>query len=462
MRQPLILLLSLLTGALHADERPNIVYINADDLGWSDLGIQGSTYYETPNLDKLARSGQRFSNGYAAAANCAPSRACAMSGQWPQRHGIYTVGKSTRGKSKNRKLIPTPNTETLADEVLTLPEALQAKGYFTAHVGKWHLGDDPLTQGFDLNIAGFHGGSPSKGGYHSPYHYPNIENEKPGEYLTDRLAIEAVKFIKTPRKKPFFLSFATYTVHTPIQGREDLVKKFQAKSATSHHHNASYAAMIASLDMAVGEIRKALTEENILENTLLIFTSDNGGHNGITSNTPLRAGKGSYYEGGIREPFFFSWPGTIQAGEMDHTPITNLDLFPTILAAAKMPPPKGKVLDGQNLLPLLTEQQPLAKRNLFWHFPIYLQPYRKNDRETRDPLFRTRPGSVIRSGNWKLHHYFEDNGLELYNLKNDLSEKENLASRYPEKTQELLALLNTWRQKTNAPIPSKLNPDHQQ
>ena len=147
---------------------------------------------------------------------------------------------------------------------------------------------------------------------------------------------------------------------------------------------------------------------------------------------------------------------------MDHTPITNLDLFPTILAAAKMPPPKGKVLDGQNLLPLLTEQQPLAKRNLFWHFPIYLQPYRKNDHETRDPLFRTRPGSVIRSGNWKLHHYFEDNGLELYNLKNDLSEKENLASRYPEKTQELLALLNTWRQKTNAPIPSKLNPDHRQ
>ncbi|MGJ8723600.1 MAG: sulfatase [Roseibacillus sp.] len=452
-----LFLLPLIAGG---EERPNIVYINADDLGWSDLGVQGSTYYETPNLDQLAASGIRFTNGYAAAANCAPSRACAMSGQWPQRHGIYTVGSSERGKSKDRKLIPTPNNETLADEVITLPEVLQDAGYFTAHVGKWHLTEDPLTQGFDVNIAGFHGGSPSKGGYHSPYHYPNIKNNDEGEYLTDRLAQEATKIITEKKDNPFFLSFTTYTVHTPIQGRKDLVEKFNAKESNKHHNNAKYAAMICSLDMAVGRIISTLEKHNLLEKTLIIFTSDNGGHSAVTSNAPLRAGKGSYYEGGIREPFFFSWQGRIEPGQINDTPIANLDLFPTIIAAAKAKVPPKKILDGQSLLPLLTEGKPLPERTLYWHFPVYLQAYKKNDLETRDPIFRTRPGSVIRSGNWKLHHYFENDDIELYNLKDDPSEQVNLAPANQEQAKALLLELSEWRTETKAPIPSTLNPEY--
>lgn len=443
---------------LSADERPNIVYINADDLGWTDLSSQGSKYYETPNLDQLAASGIRFTNGYAAASNCAPSRACAMSGQWTPRHGIYTVDSSERGKEEDRKLIPTPNIKTLADEVLTLPEVLQAAGYYTAHVGKWHLTDDPLTQGFDENVAGFHGGSPSKGGYHSPYRYPNIETDKEGEYLTDRLTEEACRIIEAQKAGPFFLSFTTYTVHTPIQGRKDLVKKFKAKESTPQHNNAEYAAMIASLDMAVGRIISKLEENNLMEKTLIVFTSDNGGHGAVTSNAPLRAGKGSYYEGGIREPFFFSWRGKIKANQSNDTPVTHLDLFPTFVAATQAPLPKTKVLDGDNLLPLLTKGTALKERPLFWHFPIYLQAYLKNDLETRDPEFRTRPGSVVRLGPWKLHQYFEDNGIELYNLEDDLSERNNLAGSQPEKAEELLKLLENWRKETKAPVPTEKNP----
>lgn len=458
-----LLLLFLFPLIASGNEKPNIVYINADDLGWADLGVQGSTYYESPNLDKLAKSGARFTHGYAAAANCAPSRACAMSGQWPQRHGIYTVSNSDRGKSKDRKLIPTPNTTILADEVFTIPEMLKNAGYFTAHVGKWHLTEEPTTQGFDVNIAGFHGGSPSKGGYHSPFHYPNLERSETGHYLTDCLAEEAVKIITEQKDNPFFLSFTPYTVHTPIQGRQDLVEKFQAKKPNKYQNNAKYAAMIYSLDLAVGRIVATLEKEELLENTLLIFTSDNGGHSPVTSNAPLRAGKGSYYEGGIREPFFFSWKGHIANNLVIDTPITNLDLFPTLAAVIQADLPSDKVLDGENLLPLLTEltdKTPRKKRALFWHFPIYLQASQKNNRETRDPQFRTRPGSVIRSGDWKLHHYFEDNGLELYNLAKDPSEKNNLADSKPEKVKILLQQLTEWRQKTSAPIPTELNPDY--
>ena len=458
----LLLLLIFLTP-LHAAEQPNIVYINADDLGWTDLGVQGSTYYETPHLDKLAASGIRFTNAYAAAANCAPSRACAMTGQWTQRHGIYTVGSSARGKSKHRKLIPTTNTEILHKDFLTIPQALQQAGYFTAHIGKWHLSDDPCQYGFDLNKAGFHGGSPSKGGYHSPYQYPNIKNEDEGEYLTDRLASEAVNLIQQRKEKPFFLSFTPYTVHLPLQGRADLVEKFTNKEKAKKHNNPIYAAMVHSLDLAVGRILQTLREENLLSNTLIIFTSDNGGHRKATSNAPLRSGKGSYYEGGIREPFFFSWAGKIEAGQVDHTPITNLDLFPTLMAAAQASSSLEETThDGTNLLPLLLSSQTLAERALFWHFPVYLQAYHANDLETRDPLFRTRPGSVIRLGPWKLHHYFEDNAYELYHLTNDPSEQSDLSQKNPEKVTELKTLLENWRKTTNAPIPSKLNPDYKE
>jgi len=465
-------------------ELPNIVYINADDLGYMDINCYAKehlteTYYETPNLDKLAASGIRFTNGYAASANCAPSRCCFMTGQWPQRHGVYTVGSSERGNAKDRKLIPTKNGWFLSEKDTFVSEVLKEAGYTTAHFGKWHLTkDDPTHHGFDYNYGGNKSGSPTKGGYHSPYHYPNVVCDKKGQYLTDRLAQEAVNFIKQHKKKgkqapaadkgrqapslrPFFIHFTPYSVHTPIQAKAALQKKYQKKSKTKHHKNPSYAAMVQSLDEAVGRIIDTLEKENLLHNTLIVFTSDNGGVDSITDNFPLRAGKGSYYEGGIREPFLFSWKGQISPNQINHTPITHLDLFPTFLATSKNNIPNS--LDGRNLLPLLRDNaanKRHEKRTLYWHFPIYLQAYKKNDKETRDPLFRTRPGSTIRQGDWKLHHFFEDNALELYNLKDDLSEQNNLAATNPEKAKELFTLLDKWRKETNAPIPTKPNPKY--
>ena len=471
-KSPLLLLLTIFllvapfaAAADDSQPKPNIVYINADDLGYTDLGCYAKdnlkeTYYETPNLDRLATSGVRFTNGYAASSNCAPSRACVMTGQWPQRHGVFTVGSSERGKAKNRKLIPVENTKYVKASHTLLPEALKKIGYTTAHFGKWHITkDDPTNHGFDFNFGGFKGGSPTKGGYHSPYNYPNVECEYKGEYLTDRLAKEVVNFIDSHKDKPFFVNFATYTVHTPIQPKASLQKKYEQKTRATTHNNPNYAAMVQSLDEAVGNIIDALKKHQLLENTLIVFTSDNGGHDGITDNSPLRAGKGSYYEGGIRAPFIFSWKGKITAGRTDHTPITNLDLFPTLLAAMDSTVPES--LDGANLMPLLLDGKSIADRALYWHFPVYLQAYKKDDRETRDPLFRTRPGSVIRSGDWKLHHYFEDDAVELYNLKADLSEKNNLASSQPDKAKALLNQLNDWRKKTNAPLPAKSNPAYE-
>jgi len=446
---------------LVSGRKPNIVYINADDLGWADLSCQGSTYYKTPNIDKLAAQGMRFTNAYAPAANCAPSRACCMTGQYTPRHGIYTVASSTRGSAKSRKLIPTKNTTVLADRHLTMAEALKRDGYVTAHVGKWHLGPDPKTQGFDVNIAGCHWGSPSGGGYHSPYKFPNCEQKDEGEYLTDRLGMEAATFIEKNKDKPFFLHFATHSVHTPIQGKATLVAKYKDAPATKAHKNPVYAAMVHSLDENVGRIMDTLEALNLAKNTLVLFTSDNGGVWGISKQWPLRAGKGAYYEGGIREPLFVRWPGKIKAGSQCDVPVSVIDFFPTFLEAAKLAKPKESVLDGVSLVPLLTQSGTIEDRALFWHFPIYLQAYvRKGPVETRDPAFRTRPGSVIRRGHWKLHEYFEDGALELYNLKDDVGEKRNLAGTEPDKVAELLKQLKAWRKATGAPVPTALNPKY--
>ena len=233
----LLLLLCSLGVSLAA--KPNVVFFFIDDMGWTDLGFMGSKYYESPHIDKLAQEGMVFMNAYAAAPNCAPSRACLMSGQYSPRHGVYTVANSDRGSSKDRKLIPIKNTIHLAEEFVTMGEALQAGGYVTATMGKWHLGDDPTTQGFDVNVAGKTWGSPSGGGYHSPYKYPNLEQKEKGEYLTDRLGEEACKFIETNKEKPFFLYLTHYAVHTPIQAKPDLKKKYQAKKPTKRHKNAA-------------------------------------------------------------------------------------------------------------------------------------------------------------------------------------------------------------------------------
>lgn len=437
------------------DTKPNIIYINVDDLGWADTGFNGSEYYQTPNLDKLASEGVLFTNSYAAAANCAPSRACAITGQYGPRHGVYTVASSKRGKSSDRRLIPTKNTLHIKEDNVTLGHALGAAGYKTCTIGKWHVSNDPTKNGFDINIAGSRDGGPYRGGYHSPYKYKDCEQDKKGEYLTDRLTDEAIKFVAENQENPFFLYLPFYAVHTPIQGRKDLIEKYKQLKGTKGQSNPNYAAMVEVVDENVGRLLAALDEMNLTENTMVIFHSDNGGVWKLTKQWPLRAGKGSYYEGGIREPMVIKWPNKFKGGTKCDTPVCNIDFFPTFLEAAGLSAPDGKILDGVSLMPLLRGDE-LKERPLFWHFPIYLQG---GNIETRDPKFRTRPGSVVRLGDWKLHEYFEDNGLELYNLKDDIGEKNNLAEANPEKANELHTLLKNWRKETNAPVPSELNPD---
>lgn len=435
--------------------KPNIIVINVDDMGWKDLGFMGSQYYETPNIDFLASQGMVFTNGYAAASNCAPSRACLMTGQWTPRHGVYTVSPSTRGKSEDRKLIPIKNTHTLSPEHDILPEILQDNGYITCHAGKWHLSDNPLGYGFDVNIGGGHNGLPKS--YYPPYKNVTIEKGK-SEYLTDLVMENALKFVDTIYS-PFFLYYSPYAVHTPIMPVDSLLPKYKNKKPWNGQGNPEYATMVDNLDRNIGLLIRKLKDKNLFDNTLIVFTSDNGGLYGITKQKPLRAGKGSYYEGGIREPFFFVYNNKIKPNTKSEVPITNLDIFPTILIYAGVKDSQLE-LDGNNLSFVLEGKAETFERPLFWHFPIYLQAYNVNDNENRDSLFRTRPGSVIRKGDWKLHYYFEDNGVELYNLLEDIGEQNNLASTYPEKKEELLGLLKKWWKQTNAPIPTEFNPEY--
>ncbi|MDN5217417.1 sulfatase [Fulvivirgaceae bacterium BMA12] len=438
------------------DIKPNVIFINVDDLGWMDAVFQGSNYYETPNIDRLAKEGMVFTQGYAGAANCAPSRACLISGQNTPRHGIYTVGSSERGKAGDRKIIPTPNNEVLPDSVLTMAEMFKMAGYTTGTFGKWHLGDDPMTQGFDVNIGGSHRGNPGKNGYFSPYNVDHLEDGPDGEHLTDRLTDEALDFISRNQKNPFFLYLPYYAVHTPILGKQELIDKYKNKKSTEGQSNPVYAAMVETVDDNVGRILTGLETLGLADNTVVIFTSDNGGIRAISSQHPLRAGKGSYYEGGIRVPYIIKWPGTATAGTRSDYPIVNLDFFPTFREMLQIDLQK-KLVDGISLMPLLQGQKP-SQRPLFWHFPIYLQAYSQEKDDGRDPLFRTRPGSVIRLGDWKLHQYFEDGAVELYNLKDDLGERNNLVKERPQKTKELLNLLEQWREEVNATVPDELNP----
>lgn len=447
--------LALLVSAtvLCANEKPNIVLINVDDLGWADVGFQGSTYYETPNIDKLSKEGMVFSNAYAAASNCAPSRASMLTGMTSPRHGVYTVSSSARGKSEHRKLIPTENTLHIRGNHITIGHAMQKAGYITATVGKWHVSNDPLKNGFDVNIAGTHEGGPYRGGYHSPYKYPNLENDQPGEYLTDRLTDEAINFVTKHKDTPFFLYLSYFTVHTPIQAKPDKAAYFKKKQGNASQNNPNYAAMVSSLDENIGKLMTALDTLKLTRNTIVIFTSDNGGLHDLSQQTPLRAGKGSYYEGGIREPLIIRWPGKISVGKCD-VPVSHLDFFPTFLEITKTEM-QGKILDGVSIIPLLYHGT-IKDRALYWHFPIYLQ---KGNEDTQDPIFRTRPGSAIRDGDWKLIQYFENNDIELYNLKDDIGEKNNLVKSYESKAEELIKKLDDWRANTKAPVPTALNPD---
>jgi len=456
---PLILAATALQPASFAaaaarDGKPNIVFFFIDDLGWTDVAFMGSGYYETPNIDRLAAEGTVFMSAYANGPNCAPSRACLMSGQYTPRHGIFTVGDPARGNHPYRKLEPIPNKTVLDDGFITIAEALKPSGYVSATMGKWHLGEDPTTQGFDVNIAGREWGSPSGGGYHSPYHYPNLVTEEKGEYLTDRLGQEACQFIQQHKDRPFFLYLTHYAVHTPIQGKADLVEKYKSKEPTEHHNNPAYAAMIESTDDSVGAVLAKLDELGLTDQTVVLFFSDNGGQLGATSNAPLRGGKGMLYEGGIREPMIVKWPGVTPPGSVSYEPVIGVDFYPTFLEITGTAPPDGYTLDGTSFAPLLRD--PAAKLDreaIFWHFPCYLQ----GSGSPRGP-FRTTPAGAVRMGDWKLIEFFEDGTLELYNTKQDIGETNDLAGQMPEKVKQLHDVLLAWRQEVKAPVPTEPNP----
>ncbi|SFU13136.1 Arylsulfatase A [Algoriphagus locisalis] len=436
-------------------KKPNVVLINVDDLGWADLCFMGSAYYETPNLDKLSTESKVFLHAYAGASNCAPSRATMITGRYPMTHGIYTVDPADRGDKRTRQLIAFPNAKAIQDSLYTLGKFFKDNGYRTGTFGKWHVSDDPLDHGFDVNIAGSHRGNPGKDGYFSPYNV-NLKAKVEGEYLTDRLTDEAISFVRENKDNSFFLYLPFYTVHSPLMGKPELEENYRNKKGGKGQSNPVYAAMIQSMDENVGRLLAVLDNLNLTDNTLIIFTSDNGGIRATSYQDPLRAGKGSYYEGGIRVPLLIKWQNQIKPS-VENTPVTQMDFYPTLQALIA---PSGNLeLDGESILPLLREEE-LVERDLFWHFPIYLEAYDSKEDDSRDPLFRTRPGSVIRSGDWKLHQYFEDGGLELYNLKDDPSEGNNLATSNPEKAQELLRKLEKWRAENGAPIPSTKNPDY--
>ena len=442
------------------NKNPNIVLIIADDLGWTDLSFMGSNYYQTPNIDRLAKRGITFYNAYASATNCSPSRASMLSGKYTPEHGIFTVGESERGNKKTRKLIPIENKEEIGQDFFLIPEMLKTLGYTNGHFGKWHLGKEgnyPEQNGFDLNFGGCENGGPGKGGYTSPYNNPKIKDGPVGEYLTDRIGNEVVNFIDENQSKKFFAYVPFYSVHTPIEPKLEYEKKYQKIKKNQYHNRADFAGMIQSLDENVGKILDKIQELNLIEKTLIIFTSDNGGIRSISNQFPLRAGKGSYYEGGIKVPLIFSWGKKITANTKSYERVSNIDFFPTIKNIVGY---RERIeLEGVDLSPVFNDMK-LPERSLFFHFPIYLEPYDVYKDNGTDPLFRTKPGSVIIKNDWKLHHYFENNSIELYNLIEDVSESKNLSEENKEKKNELYEELNKWRKLNNAPIPYKINPDY--
>jgi len=401
-----------------------------------------------------------FTNAYANAANCAPTRACFLSGQYSPRHGVYTVVNPARGRSEDRRLIPHPNSQEISLDKITIAEAIQTEGYVSAAIGKWHVGHDPAQQGFSTSI------DREKMGYKGHF------NEA-GKYLTDRLTDEAIRFISQNKDRPFFLYLAHHAVHTPIQAKQEMIEKYGKKEKDGCHRHATYAAMIESMDESVGRIESTLRELGLSENTLLIFFSDNGGHGTYTCQDPLRGGKGMFYEGGIRVPMFVNWPGRIQAGTTCDLPVISTDFYPTFLELAGAMPPPDYPLDGKSLVPLLEGADKLDREAIFWHFPAYLQSYRGMQDDSRDSIFRTRPVSVIRKGDWKLLLFFEEwvldggrehiaanSSVELYNLRKDSGEERDLSMQEIQKRNELLDDLLEWQQSVNAPIPEEPNPDY--
>lgn len=463
-----LLACSIVLSSLHAQKQsPNIVFILVDDLGWMDIGANGSSFYETPNIDQLAKEGMRFTQAYAASPICSPTRASILTGKNPARIDL-TQWIGGPGNPDYKRNLP-------LEEVL-FPELLQAAGYTTAFMGKWHLNNKqgeetfwPDKQGFDINIAGhFRGGLYIKNNYFSPWDIPNLENGPEGQYMTDRLADEAVDFIDANSNKPFLLYFSLYSVHAPFKAPAERVEKYTEKKeklgltdadryAEEIHgdktftyrkaqDHPTYAAMVESMDMAIGKVIDKLKSKEIADNTVIIFFSDNGGlstSEGIpTANTPLRAGKGWLYEGGIREPAIVKWPGVVTPNTVSNTLITSMDFYPTILEMTGQPLRPNLHQDGKSIVPILKGDTKNLHESTYFHYP-----HRSNQKGS--------PCSAIREGDHKLLVFLNDNTMELYNLKNDIMERHNLASTLPELKHHLYKKLYSWWNEVDAKFPKE-------
>ncbi|MFP4378097.1 MAG: sulfatase [Spirochaetales bacterium] len=463
--------------------RPNILFIMIDDLGWRDVSCFGSEFYETPNVDALAAEGMRFTDAYASCPVCSPTRASILAGKYPATLGLtnYIDWRYDLHPRKSR-LIDAPYIRHLPHSEKTLATSFKESGYDTCHVGKWHLGGPdfyPDRHGFDENIGGCEWGMPMNG-YFAPWGISTLEEGKPGEYLTDRLTTAAIRWIENRTSKPWFLNLWYYSVHVPIQGKKELVEKYEEKAremgiagkvepraigidvfdpeqkrqvfARTVQSHAEYAAMIESFDENIGRIVSHLKASGEWENTVVVFTSDNGGlstglEGGITSNEPLTAGKGWMYEGGTRVATVIRAPGVTAAGSTCNTPVTSTDFYPTLLELAGADLEPAQHTDGVSLTPLLSGGGTPKRDAIFWHFPHYSN-------------LMNRPACSIRMGDWKLIQFFEDNHLELYNLRDDIGESHNLADGKPELRERMLDRLEMWKERVCARIP-KPNPDWQ-
>lgn len=452
-------------AANHSKRPPNVIVVLVDDLGWMDLSVQGSDFYKTPNIDHLAKTGTRFTDGYAACAVCSPTRAALMTGRHPHRLGItdwiraeFQLG-GRQGSNSDKPgyhdaglnyLTPVNNT-FLPHSELTVAELVKPAGYTTCFIGKWHLGGKgnlPTEQGFDENFGGWDYGQPPS--YFDPYTnkrlpqgIPTLKPRKEGEYLTDREADEAVGFINRNKDKPFLLYLSHYTVHTPIQAKQSVTDKYIPLKDGKGQDNAVYASMLESLDDSMGRLLETLESNDLTDNTVIIFTGDNGGldrNDNPTDNAPLKIGKGYATEGGIRVPWIVRWPGVTKAGSVNTTPITSVDLFPTIATITGSSVEENHQLDGKDLSDVLKGGQG-PKRSLYWHFPHY------RHRGGADPY------SIVRNGDWKLIYYYDPMKVELYNLSNDIGEQHNLVDDKPEITGRLLRELKEHLEETDAKKP---------
>lgn len=467
-----------LSGCSSPKKKPNIVFFLVDDLGWRDLGCFGSTFYETPNVDKLAAQGKKFTNAYAACPVCSPTRASIMSGKYPARINLtdWIPGRQagSRANEPANKVVPPEFQLFMSLDEVTIAEALKEAGYETGFFGKWHLGQTkeywPEHQGFDVNKGGHSKGSPP-GGYFSPYKNPRLSDGQDGEYLTDRLGDETIKFLQAFKNTPFFAYLSFYTVHNPMQGKKEKIEKYKKKAERLGlldqpqfnlspewapfvgngnwkerlvQCHADYAAMVESMDENVGKVLEKLEELELADNTIVFFMADNGGlstsEGSPTTNAPLRAGKGWLYEGGIREAMIVKWPGTVKPGTECNEPVISTDFYPTILEMAGLPLNPQQHIDGVSLMPLLAGTGQLDRDAIFWHYPHYSNQGGK-------------PGGAVRKGDYKLIERYETGKLELFNLKKDIGEKNNLADLKPDKTQELLELLQKWRKEVDAQMP---------